>query len=145
MNDLPFYVLLTVFQSYRTMFCMIMKGCVQRNSVYDWEDFTSSEDRARSARLVDQRLTHWATGASVFLSNQLYKFKKKRKTTKFKAKNETVLVKNRHIYCSGGLVEYIWNRFLQSYQGFLTLRKLNLVYIQIIFWKCNEHGISSLP
>ena len=40
-----------------------MKGCVQWNSVYGWEDFTSSEDQTRSARSVGQRLTHWATGA----------------------------------------------------------------------------------
>ena len=33
---------------------MIMKGCVQWNTVYGWEDFTLSED---------QRLTHWATEA----------------------------------------------------------------------------------
>ena len=40
-----------------------MKGCVQWNSIYGWEDFTSSEDRTQSARSVGQRLTHWATGA----------------------------------------------------------------------------------
>ena len=40
-----------------------MRGCVQWNSVYEWEDFTSSEDRTRSDRSVGQRLTHWATGA----------------------------------------------------------------------------------
>ena len=54
---------LTVFQSYQDDVWMIMKGCVQWNSVYGWEDFTSSEDRTRSARSVGQRLTHWATGA----------------------------------------------------------------------------------
>ena len=42
---------------------MIMKGLVQWNSVYGWEDFTSSEDRTRSARSVGQLLTHRATGA----------------------------------------------------------------------------------
>ena len=41
---------LTVFQSYQDDVWMIMKGCVQWNSVYGWEDFTSSEDRTRSAR-----------------------------------------------------------------------------------------------
>ena len=54
---------LTVFQSYQDDVWMIMKGCVQWDSVYGWEDFTSSEDRTRSARSVGQRLTHWATGA----------------------------------------------------------------------------------
>ena len=53
----------TIFQSYQDDVRMIMKGCVQWNSVYGWEDFTSSEDRTRSARSVGQRLTHWATGA----------------------------------------------------------------------------------
>ena len=42
---------------------MIMKGYVQGNSVYGWEDFTSSEDRTGSTRSVGQCLTHWATGA----------------------------------------------------------------------------------
>ena len=40
---------------------MIMKGCVQWNSVYGREDFISSEDRTQSARSAGQRLTHWAT------------------------------------------------------------------------------------
>ena len=40
---------------------MIMKGFVRWNFVYGYEDFTSSEDRTRSARSVGQRLTHWAT------------------------------------------------------------------------------------
>ena len=44
------------------MFWMIVNGFVQLNSVYGWEDVTSSEDRTRSARSVGQRLTHWATG-----------------------------------------------------------------------------------
>ena len=60
---------LTVFQSYQDDVWMIMKGCVQWNSVYGWEDFTSSEDRTWSARSVGQRLTHWATGAPVALEN----------------------------------------------------------------------------
>ena len=54
---------LAVFQSYQENVWMMMKGCVQWNSVYGWEDFTSSEDRTRSARSVGQRLTYWATGA----------------------------------------------------------------------------------
>ena len=58
MDDLRFYVLLTVFQSYQDDVWMIMKGCVQWNSVYVREDFTSGEDRTRSARSVGQRLTH---------------------------------------------------------------------------------------
>ena len=34
MDDLRFYVLLTVFQSYQDDVGMIMRGCVQWNSVY---------------------------------------------------------------------------------------------------------------
>ena len=49
---------LTVFQSYQDDVRMIMKGCVQWNSVYGREDFTSSEDGTQSARSVGQRLTH---------------------------------------------------------------------------------------
>ena len=60
---------LTVFQSYQEDDWMIMKGCVQWNSVYGWEDFTSSEDRTRSTRSVGQRLTHWATGAPGCIGN----------------------------------------------------------------------------
>ena len=56
---------LTVFQSYQGDVWMIMKGCVQWNSVYGWEDFTSSEDRIWSARSVGQRLTPWLNGASL--------------------------------------------------------------------------------
>ena len=52
----------TVIQSYQDDVWKIMKGCVQWDSVYGWEDFTSNEDRTRSARSVGQRLTHWATG-----------------------------------------------------------------------------------
>ena len=40
---------LTVFQSYQDDVRMIMKGCVQWNSVYSCDDFTSSEDRTGSA------------------------------------------------------------------------------------------------
>ena len=58
---------LTVFQSYQDDVWMIMKGCVQWNSVCGWEDFTSSEYRTRSSRSVGQRLTHWATGAPIGL------------------------------------------------------------------------------
>ena len=43
---------------------MIIKGCVQWNSVYGREDFSSSEDQTRSARSVGQCLPHQATGAS---------------------------------------------------------------------------------
>ena len=46
---------------------MIMKGCVQWNSVYGWEDFTSSEDPTLSARSVGQLLTHWANGAPIYV------------------------------------------------------------------------------
>ena len=49
---------LTVFQSYQDAVWMRMKGCVQWNSVYGQEDFTSTEDRPQSARSVGQRLTH---------------------------------------------------------------------------------------
>ena len=62
---------LTVFQSYQDDVWMIMKGCVQWNSVYGWEDFTSTEDRTRSARSVGQRLTHWATGAPIFIMRHI--------------------------------------------------------------------------
>ena len=48
--------LLTVFQSYHDNVCMIMKGCVQRNSVSGLKDFTLSEDRTRSARSVGPAL-----------------------------------------------------------------------------------------
>ena len=41
------------------MFWTIMKDCVQWNSVYGWEDFTSREDRTRFARSGGQRLTHY--------------------------------------------------------------------------------------
>ena len=54
---------LTVFQSYQDDIRMTMKGCVQWNSVYGREDFTSSEDQTRSARSVGQRLAHRATRA----------------------------------------------------------------------------------
>ena len=37
----------TVFQSYQDDGRMIMKGCVQWNPVYGWEDFASSEDQTR--------------------------------------------------------------------------------------------------
>ena len=53
----------TVFQSYQDDVRMIMKGCVQWNAVYGWEDFTSSEDQTQFARSVGQHLTHSATGA----------------------------------------------------------------------------------
>ena len=53
----------TVFQSYLDDGRLIMKGCVQWNSIYGWEDFASSKDRTRSTRSVGQRLTHWATMA----------------------------------------------------------------------------------
>ena len=49
---------LIVFQSYKDDGRLIVKGCVQWNFVYGCEDFTSSEDRTRSARSVGQRLTH---------------------------------------------------------------------------------------
>ena len=48
----------TVFQSYQDDGRLIMKGYVQRNSVYGLEDFASSEDRTWSARIVGQSLTH---------------------------------------------------------------------------------------
>ena len=48
----------TVFQSYQDDRRLIMKGCVQWNSVYGWEYFASSGDQALSARSVGQCLTH---------------------------------------------------------------------------------------
>ena len=38
---------LTVTQSYQDDVWMIMEGCVQWNSVYGGEDFTSSEDQKK--------------------------------------------------------------------------------------------------
>ena len=76
---------LTVFQSYPDDVWMIMKGCVQWNSVYGWEDFTSSVDRTRSARSVGQRLTNWATGAP-FFSDSYFSPKGKRYPKIFKSK-----------------------------------------------------------
>ena len=61
-----FKSLLTVSQSSQDDVRMIMKGCMQWNSVYSREDFTLSEDRTRSARSVGQRLTHCATGTPQF-------------------------------------------------------------------------------
>ena len=52
-----------LFQSYQDNGRLIMKGCVQWSSVYDWEDFASSRDWTWSARSVGQGLTHWATRA----------------------------------------------------------------------------------
>ena len=52
-----------VFQSYKDDGRLIMKDCVQWNSVCGGEDFASSGDRTRSARSVGQRLTHRATVA----------------------------------------------------------------------------------
>ena len=55
-----------------------MNAYVQWNSVHDAEDFTSSEDRTRSARSVGQRLTHWATSAPFankhYMDNDLSSF-----------------------------------------------------------------------
>ena len=39
----------TVFQSYQDNERLIMKGCVQWNPVYGWEDFASSWDRTRDS------------------------------------------------------------------------------------------------
>ena len=55
MNDLRFS---TVFQSYQVDERLIMKGCVQWNSVYGREDFALSRDQTRFARSAGQRLTH---------------------------------------------------------------------------------------
>ena len=60
-----FTSVLTVYQVISGWCWMIMKGCVQWNSVFGWEDFTSSEDRTQSARSVGQHLAHWDTGASI--------------------------------------------------------------------------------
>ena len=54
---------LPVFQSYRDDGRMVMKGCVQLRPVCGWEDFALSGARTQTARSVDQRLTHWASGA----------------------------------------------------------------------------------
>ena len=57
MDYLRFMSFLTVFQSYQDDVRMIVKRCVQWNSVHGREDSTSSDDRTRSARSVGQRLT----------------------------------------------------------------------------------------
>ena len=54
MDDLQFSFS-TVFQSYQDDGQMIMKGCVQWNSVYGGADFASSGDRNWSPRSVGQR------------------------------------------------------------------------------------------
>ena len=59
-----FTSVLTVIQSYQDDVWMIMKGCVQWNSIYSLEDFTSGEDRTRS---VGQCLTPSATGAPAYI------------------------------------------------------------------------------
>ena len=53
----------TVFQSYQDDGQIIMKGCVQWNSVDGWENFPSSGARTRASRSVGQCLIHWATWA----------------------------------------------------------------------------------
>ena len=63
MDDLRFYVLFNSISVISGRCLDDNESCVQWNSVYGWEDVTSSEDRTRSARSVGQRLTHWATGA----------------------------------------------------------------------------------
>ena len=45
----------TVFQSYQDDERLIIKGCVQWNSVYCCEDFASNGDRTRSARIREKR------------------------------------------------------------------------------------------
>ena len=58
MDDAIFTSFLTVFQSYQDAVRVIMKGCVQRNSVYGWEDFASR--RGSNPGMLDQKasLTH---------------------------------------------------------------------------------------
>ena len=65
---LDFTAFSTVFQSYQDDGMLIMKGCVQWNTIYSSEDFTSSRDRTRSARSADQGLTNRVTGAHVALT-----------------------------------------------------------------------------
>ena len=48
----------TVFQSYQYDGRLIMKCCMQWNSVYGQQDFVLSGDRTQSARSVGQPLTH---------------------------------------------------------------------------------------
>ena len=48
----------TVFKSYQDDGRVIMKGCVQWNSVYCGEDFVSSGDQTLSTRSVGHCLTH---------------------------------------------------------------------------------------
>ena len=51
MDDLQFYVLSTVFQSYQDDGHMIMKGCMHWTSVYSWEDFALSMTRTRDHQI----------------------------------------------------------------------------------------------
>ena len=58
MGDLRFTFFSTVFQSYQDNGRLIMKKCVQWNSVYREEDFATSDDQTRFTRSVGQHLNH---------------------------------------------------------------------------------------
>ena len=58
MDDLRFYVLFNSISIISGRCSDDNERLVQWNSVYGCADFTSSEDRTRSARSVGQRLTH---------------------------------------------------------------------------------------
>ena len=72
MDNLRFYVLLTVFQSYQDDVWMVIKDCVQWNSVDGRGDFDSNVNRTRSARSEGQRFTHRATGAPKTVETSIF-------------------------------------------------------------------------
>ena len=63
MDDLRFYVLSIVFQSYQDNGRMIMKGCVNGTPFMVEKISPRARIELRTARSVGQRLTHRATGA----------------------------------------------------------------------------------
>ena len=61
-----------VFQSYQDDERLLMKGCVQWNPGYGWEDFAlRARLELKTARSVGQGLTHWTTRAPTLLSGNV--------------------------------------------------------------------------
>ena len=54
----------TVFQSYQDNGQMIMKGCVQWNSIYGWEEVSSSGAGTQDSLLFEQMTDHIHTHLS---------------------------------------------------------------------------------
>ena len=82
MDDLRFYVFSAVFHSYQVDERLVMKGCVQWNHVYGWEDFALSVARTQercieniSAELVggEQARLIEMSYTLLQISNMLYK------------------------------------------------------------------------